>query len=425
MALALTQSTLSFATIKIQTWITSNGANVFYVPIERLPILDVRVVFAAGSVRDGKKYGLASISNAVLDTAAAGKDAQTIAQQLESVGAQISNGSLREMAWYQIRTLSYPEQMKVATTLLAEAINQPDFDEKEYQRIKKSMFIGLKESKQSPSSQAKKAFYQALYGNHVYAKPIAGTNASLTAITLEDVKAFYKKYYVSKNATIILVGDIKRDKAEQLAEQLVAKLPTGKRAKSIKTVDPLLTASTQYIDFPAKQSHVLIGQMGLKRGDPDYYTLYVANHILGGSGFTSRIVDEVREKRGLAYSAYSYFSPMEQKGPFIMGLQTKNEQVEEAINVMMDTLTVFIEDGPKAKELHDALSNITGSAALRTDSNKKIAQYVSMIGFYGLPLDYLDTLNENFKKVTVAKIKTAMQKRINPQKMVTVIVGKR
>ncbi len=413
----------SWAKLKIQHWQTSKGANVYFVPVNRLPIVDIRLVFAAGSVRDENLYGLAQMTNALLDTAAAGKDAQTIAQQLEDVGAQISNGSLREMAWYQLRTLSYKKQMDVATRVLSEVIGQPDFVASEFDRIKKSMLISLKESKQSPEDIASRAFYKALYGNHPYANSPDGTEKTLEAILLSDVKDFYHKYYVAKNATIVLVGDLQRSAAEFLAEQLVAGLKAGNAANPIPAVEPLAMAKTEYIDFPSKQTHVLIGQPGLSRKDSDYFTLYVANHILGGSGFTSRILEEVREKRGLAYSAYSYFSPMEQKGPFIMGLQTKNDQVEKAINVLMDTLNDFIDMGPTQKELDASLSNITGSAALRTDSNKKIAEYVAMIGFYHLPLDYLDKLNDNFRKVTIEKINKAVKQRLHSQKMVTIVVG--
>ena len=420
---ALLNSTNGFAKVDIQTWSTSNGANVFYVPISRLPMVDIRVVFAAGSAHDNGNLGVANMTNALLDTAAAGKSAQELAQALENVGAQISNGSLREMAWYQMRTLSYSEPLKVATDILAEVLGEADLVESEFERIKKSFLISIKDSKQSPSSLGSQAFYKALYGKHPYAFPSEGTQQTLNAMTLSDVKTFYKQFYVAKNATIVIVGDVDRDDAEKLAEKLVAKLKAGSTAKSIPSVDPLVNASTEYIAFPAKQSHVFIGQLGISRDDPDYFTLYVANHILGGSGFTSRIVDEVREKRGLAYSAYSYFAPMAQQGPFTMGLQTKNEQVEEAIRVMMDTLTTFIKDGPTEKELDAALSNITGSAALRTDSNKKIAEYVSMIGFYKLPLNYLEQLNSRFREVTVAGIKSAMKKRIDPQKMITIVVG--
>ena len=413
----------SWAKLNIQHWQTSKGANVYFVPVNRLPIVDIRLVFAAGSVRDENLYGLAQMTNALLDTAAAGKDAQTIAQQLEDVGAQISNGSLREMAWYQLRTLSYKKQMDVATRVLSEVIGQPDFVASEFDRIKKSMLISLKESKQSPEDIASRAFYKALYGSHPYANSPDGTEKTLEAILLSDVKDFYHKYYVAKNATIVLVGDLKRPAAEFLAEQLVAGLKAGNAANPLPAVEPLAMAKTEYIDFPSKQTHVLVGQPGLSRKDPDYFTLYVANHILGGSGFTSRILEEVREKRGLAYSAYSYFSPMAQKGPFIMGLQTKNDQVEKAINVLMDTLNEFIDMGPTQKELDASLSNITGSAALRTDSNKKIAEYVAMIGFYHLPLDYLDKLNDNFRKVTIEKINKAVKQRLHSQKMVTIVVG--
>jgi zinc protease len=174
---------------------------------------------------------------------------------------------------------------------------------------------------------------------------------------------------------------------------------------------------------PSKQTHILVGQEGSMRGDKDYFALYVGNHILGGGGFGSRIVEEIREERGLAYSSYSYFSPMRKKGPFIMGLQTKNGQAEEALSVLMKTLRTFIQEGPSEEELVSSKKNITGGFALRLDSNKDITEYVAMMGFYDLPLDYLATFNDRVEAVSVADIKDAFQRRVHPDEMVIVMVG--
>jgi zinc protease len=161
----------------------------------------------------------------------------------------------------------------------------------------------------------------------------------------------------------------------------------------------------------------------MSRDDPEYYPLYVGNHILGGSGLVSRISEEVREKRGLSYSAYSYFIPMRYKGPYTLGLQTRNEQTQEAISVMRKTLQDFIDDGPTEKELKASKQNITGGFPLRISSNGKIADNLSSIGFYNLPLDYLDTFNDHVDAVTVEQIKAAFKNRVHPDKMVTVTVG--
>jgi zinc protease len=161
----------------------------------------------------------------------------------------------------------------------------------------------------------------------------------------------------------------------------------------------------------------------MARGDEDYFDLYVGNHILGGNGLVSRLSQEVRENRGLSYSTYSYFLPMRKQGPFILGLQTKNETAQEALKVLKDELRKFVNQGPTAEELEASKKNITGGFPLRISSNSKIAGYIAMIGFYGLPLDYLDQFNAKIEAVTLDSIKTAFQRRVNPDKMATVLVG--
>ena len=177
------------------------------------------------------------------------------------------------------------------------------------------------------------------------------------------------------------------------------------------------------IAHPASQSHLLLGYPGIKRGDPDLFPLYVGNYILGGGGFVSRLTEEVREKRGLVYSVYSYFMPMAEAGPFQVGLQTKKDQAEDALKLVRETLGKFIQNGVTEAELKAAKANIIGGFPMRIDSNGKILDYLAVIGFYKLPLNYLDEYNSNVEKVTVAQIKDAFSRRLKPENFVTVIVG--
>jgi zinc protease len=177
------------------------------------------------------------------------------------------------------------------------------------------------------------------------------------------------------------------------------------------------------IDYPSRQSHIFVGQPGLKRDDDQYFQLYVANHPFGGSGFTSRLVNNIREQRGLAYSVYSYFSPMRQLGPFTMGMQTRSDQTDEALKLMRDELKRYLEEGPTEDEIKASHSNITGSFPLNLDSNSKLLDYIAMIGFYDLPLDYLQHFVEHVEAVDANAAKTAMQQRIKLDRLVTVVVG--
>ncbi len=247
---------------------------------------------------------------------------------------------------------------------------------------------------------------------------------SLEKLTLEDVREFYKQYYVAKNATIVIVGNVERGQAEEIVKTVVSSLPAGEKAPALPEVKALTEASKIVIDYPSAQTHIFVGQPGIKRGDKDYLDLYVANHPFGGSGFSSRLVEVIREEHGLAYSVYSYFSPLRELGAFTMGMQTKTEQTEQALSLLTQELKKYLGEGPGKDELAESISNITGSFPLSIDSNGKLLEYIAMIGFYDLPIDYLDHFIENVKSVKLKNINDALSRRIHPGKMVTVVVGK-
>jgi zinc protease len=237
------------------------------------------------------------------------------------------------------------------------------------------------------------------------------------------VLKFYKTYYGAQGAVIALMGDMSREQAEQIAEKIALDLPKADKPTDLPLVAYPSAASEQRIAHPATQAHILMGYPGMKRGDPDFFPLYVGNYVLGGGGFVSRLTEEVREKRGLVYSVYSYFMPMAALGQFQIGLQTKKDQADAALAVVRETLDKFMKNGVTENELKAAKQNLVGGFPMRIDSNSKILDYLALIGFYKLPLDYLDTFNDNVNKVTAAQIKEAFNRRIQTDKMVTVIVG--
>lgn len=177
------------------------------------------------------------------------------------------------------------------------------------------------------------------------------------------------------------------------------------------------------IPHPSTQAHILIGQPGLRRKDPDYFPLWLGNYVLGGGGFSSRLSDEIRQKRGFAYSTYSYFNPLATEGPFQIGLQTRKQQSGQALEVAQRVLADFVENGPTQEELDNAKQNILGGFPLRIDSNGKILEYLSVIGFYDLPLDYLDQFPARIDAVTLEQVRDAWRRRVHPERMVTVVVA--
>ena len=421
-------STLCFAVSAlaspdIEYWTTDKGADVYYVHAPELPMVDIQIVFDAGSTRDADSLGIAMLTNSLLAEGANGEDADTISNGFESLGAIYTADVGYDSASLQLRSLTDAELLTEAIENFKKVISTPDFPNDALERKRSQMLIAIKAKEQSPGAIAKDAFMSAIYQSHPYGKPSEGNEASIKSIKREDIVSFYRKYYTAKNSMIAIVGAIDRKTAEQISEDIVNALQDGKKAVPLSKVNKLDVSKNIFIEYPSVQTHILVGQPGVKRGDADYFPLYVGNHILGGGGMVSRLFEEVREKRGLSYSAYSYFSPMRFKGPFIAGLQTKTDQSDEAISVVLENIKNYIELGPTEEELISAKKNIIGGFPLRVDSNSKILNYVVVVGYYKLPLDYLRTFNSNVEAVTIEHIKDAFKRRLTVDNLVTVKVG--
>lgn len=418
------------AALHIQSWTLANGARVLFVENHSIPILDVSVEFDAGSRRDPQgKAGTAELTNAML--ARGLRASQTplvepamaeaqISDAFADIAAQRNGGAGADRAGATLRTLVSRAGRDAAVSLLARVLAHPSFPEDFLARDKARTISAIREDETKPEAIASKAFWRVLYGEHPYAKQ--ATAESVQGITRDDLVAFHSTYYVANRAVISMIGDITREEANEIAQQLTLRLPQGTALPPLPEVQ-LMPAVEERIVHPASQAHVLAGMPALARGDADYFALIVGNYVLGGGGFVSRLVHEVREKRGLSYSVYSYFNPMAQPGPFEAGFQTQREQTAEALKVLRGTIAAFLRDGPTPKELQAAKDNLIGGFALRIDNNKKILDNIAAIGFYKLPLDYLDTWTANVQKVTIADIKAAFNRKIALDKMSIVIVG--
>jgi len=422
-ALLLSVPLSAQAALAIQHWQTPQGARVLFVESHELPMLDIAVDFPAGSARDpAAKAGLAQLTHGLLDQGAGGLSDSDIAHRLADVGAVLSGNFDRDRAGVTLRTLSSAGEKDKALELFARVLQQPEFPQPVIKREKHRLIASIREAEADPGTVADKAFYRALYGSHPYAHDESGEPAAIERLTRGDLQAFYRTHYSAPNAVISLMGDISRAEAEAIAVRLAAGLPKAAVVPALPKPAPAAASDTR-IAHPSTQSHVLVGGVGMTRNDPDFFPLFVGNYVLGGGGFDSRLLKEVRDQRGYAYSAYSYFLPMMEAGPFQLGLQTKLEQTDDALKVAQATLRQFIADGPSEAELTQAKANLTGGFPLRIDSNKKILDYLSVIGFYQLPLDYLDTWVDRVSAVDVVAVKQAFARRIDPDKLVTVVVG--
>lgn len=412
------------AAINIQQWQAKSGAKVLFVENHSLPIVDISVTFPAGSAYDAPaKSGTANLTRGLMSLGAGGLNEETISKSMADIGAQQSGSLDDDSASFKLRTLSSDKEQNSALAIFGKILQQPEFPAAVLNREKTRVIAALQEATTQPESLADKAFSKALYGAHPYAMRSSGEVDTVDKISRDDLQAFYQAHYAANGAVVALIGDINRARAEQIAESLTAQLPKTNAVGTIPAVALPMAPVSENIAHPASQSHILLGYPGVKRGDADYFALYVGNYILGGGGFVSRLTEEVREKRGLVYSVYSYFMPMKELGPFQIGLQTKREQSADALALVREVLKKFIAGGVTEAELKAAKQNITGGFPLRIDSNAKIIDYLAVIGFYNLPLNYLDTFNDNINAVTAAQIKDAFARRIKPDNMVTVVVA--
>ena len=408
----------------ILNWQTASGSPVWFVESSELPMVDVRMIFDAGAVREpAGRNGLAALVNGLLDEGAGGLDATGISFEFERLGARYSAASGYDFASVSLRSLSDPALLGPALRNLRRVITEPAFPMKAVERQKQRLLIAIERKQQSPAEIARDAYQAAIYRDHPYAYPSDGTRESVAKLGRGDIVKFHRDNYSARNVRLVIVGDLDKEQAATLAEDLTEGLAQGRAPEPLPAVEPLARGETIRIEHPSSQVHILLGQPGLKRGDPDYFPLYVGNHILGGGGFVSRLYEEIREKRGLSYGAYSYFAPRREAGPFTASLQTRGGQEEQALQVMRETIRAFIEQGPTPEELEAAKKNISGGFPLRLDSNSKILGYVAMIAFYGLPLDYLDTFIEKVNAVTLEQIQDAFGRRLQLERFVTVMVG--
>lgn len=422
-AVLLLASAVAAAVPAIQNWRTDNNVPVYFIPARELPMVDAQILFNAGSIHDGARPGLAMLTAALLEEGAGDWSADIIADRLDRVGARLGVSSRRDSAVISLRSLVDSRYLQPAVETVARLLKEPSFAPDAVERVRQQMLTGLQERAQSPGAIAQDAFFKALYGGHPYGSPPEGTTASLKGITRADIQGFHQRYYTSANAVIAIVGDLERPAAEQLAKALIGGLAKGEAIPLPPPAPPVSTNQTIRIPHPSSQTHILIGQIGVSRTDPDYYALYLGNHVLGGNGLVSQLSQEIREKRGLAYGAYSTFFPTRQAGPFLINLQTRNDQADTALQVAQTTLREFTANGPSAPVLEEARQNITGGFALDLAGNSKLAGALGLIAFHGLPLDYLQNYIPTMNGITLEQAKAAWQRHVRPDQLITVIVG--
>jgi zinc protease len=425
------------AAIPIQHWTQPSGAKVYLVESPSIPMVDIRVDFDAGSRRDpapqaGLASGTAGMTSKGIAAAANGAatpypqpmDENQLSDAWADLGAGFDASASSDRMSFSLRSLTDPEILPKAVQLAARQLGEPSFPDDVWQRERQRISAAIREANTRPGTIVSKEYAKAVYGGHPYGYQT--TEETLQRISVADMKAMYRGLLAACRAKVSVVGAVTRAQADAMVTTLLSRLPSAGRCEplpAVPEVQPLAAAVLREIPFASAQAHVLIGQPGYKRSDPDHFPLLVGNYSLGGGGFVSRLTNEVREKRGLSYSVYSYFSPGLHAGAFTVGLQTRPDQTAQAIQVARDVVARFVAEGPTPAELQAAKDNLIGGFPLLIDSNRKLLENVANIAWYELPLNYLDTWISRVERVTIADVKAAFARKLQPQRMVMVTVG--
>ncbi len=419
------------AILPIEKLDSYKGAKAYLVQTKALPMVDIEVSIDAGDRYDpAGKSGLADMVAGLMNYGARGEkgvltEAQ-IADEIADLGANIGLSVSGERAILRIRSLSRKDLRDRAVQLASAMLSAPTYDPKIVEREKQRTMTSLLEAETKPEFVLERRFKKSVYGNYPLAD--SPTVKSVAAVGVNDLRQFHKQFYRGDRMIVSIVGDVDRAQAEEIVTALlkqipasgqpIAKLPELERSP----VEPLAQREVQ-IPFDSQQAHIAMGMTAVARNNPDYFPLLVGNYILGGGGFVSRLMAEVREKRGLAYSVFSYFIPGKENGIFQAGLQTKSDQAALALEVMSSTTAQFIADGPTPSELAAAKANLVNGYPLRIDNNRKLLDNVSSIAWNDLPLDTMDVWTKQVEAVTLEQVNTAFKKYLAMDRMKIVVLG--
>ncbi|HMT91919.1 pitrilysin family protein [uncultured Thiothrix sp.] len=423
----------AYAVTPIENWQQPNGTSIWLASSMGIPMVDVHIEFDRGKRRDPEgKMGLSSLAASLASKGVlAWKDRPALDEAAlgdawADLGAEFSIGADDDSFAFALRSLTYPDVLPKSIALAAHQIAAPAFDAAIAQREIEKTIAAIKEAETQPAYVAGVAYAQAVFGNHPYGH--VTTEASLKALAIDDLKQFYKTKLNPCHAKVSIVGALTHEQADQMVTQLLEGLQVSGQTScpSLAVLpDPakLTEAVKKDISFNSAQAQIMIGQPAMKRSDPDFFPILVGNYILGGSGLVSRLSEQVREKQGLTYSIDSYFAARQSVGEFTIALQTRPDQAQQAVDLSIQVLKDFMEQGPSEEELKAAKANLIGGFPLRIDSNRNLLSNIANMARNGLPLNYLDTWTQKVDAVSIEDIRRAFAAKLQMDKMVTVILG--
>lgn len=410
--------------VDVERVVSPGGIEAWLVRDHSVPITAIEFSFSGigGGHDPAGKAGLAEMVSSLIDEGAGDMDSQAFHGKAETMSIRIGFSAGLETFRGSLKTLN--RHRDEAADLLRLALNAPRFDPEAVARIRQQILVGLQQQSTDPDSIAGKVWRQAVFGDHPYGRPVGGTIQSVAGITIEDMKDFVASRLARDNLIIGVVGDITGDALGPMLDSIFGALPETSRSMPI--VDAAISSSgeTYVIEMDNPQSVVVFGQAGLRRDDPDYYAAYVMNYVLGGGGFASRLYREVREKRGLAYSVYSYLNPTRHGALISGGVATRNDQVATSLAVIRDEWRRMHEEGPTEEELANAKTFLNGSFPLRLSSTSSIARMLVSMQYYDLGRDHIERRAELINAVTLDHVRRVAMRLLAPEQMTVVVVGK-
>lgn len=409
--------------MKIQSVRSPGGIDAWLVQEHAVPLLALRFAFDGGSAQNPTgKEGLANFLSAMLDEGAGDLDSQKFQERMEELAFRMSFEDARDGFYGSFETLTANRDPSIE--MLRLAVNQPRFDTDAVERVRKQLLSGLAFAAKNPNRVAGQAWSARAFAGHPYGRPAEGTPESIAALTRADLESFRKRNFARDNLKVVAVGDIDADQLGRLLDRVFGDLPAKADLVPVAATTPSAKERIEVIEMDVPQSVVQFGMEGIAREDKDFMAAFVLNQILGGGGFASRLTEEVREKRGLAYSVYSYIQPYRKTAIFAGGVATKNEEVGRSLDVIRAELKRMASDGPTAQELQNAKDYLTGSFALRFDTNAKIAN--QLLGFLveGYGIDYIDKRNALVNGVTLDEVKRVAARLLKADELIVTVVGK-
>jgi zinc protease len=411
------------AAANIQRVTSPGGIEAWLVEERTVPLISMEFAFRGGTAQDdAAKAGTATMLASLLDEGAGELDSQAFQERLEANAVELSFRAARDDFDGSLKTLV--DKRDDAFELLRLAVNEARLETADVERIRAQILARIRRDSTDPGDVAQETWLKAAFPDHPYGRRGIGTEETVERIAREDIAAFRDANFARSNLVVAVVGAIDAETLGPILDKVFGALPAEPKLKPVADLWPQNVGQTDVVEMDIPQTTIVFGRGALKRDDPDYIPAVVMNHILGGGTFTSRLFNEVREKRGLAYSVYSYIDSMDSSGVIGGGVATKNERAAEAMQIIEEEFARFAKDGPTEEELVKAKKYLTGSYALNFDSSVKVARGLRQIQLNNLPIDYILTRNALVEAVTIEDVKRVARRILDDGDLLVAAVGK-